>query len=320
MSNHRFTTRRTAELRGTPVAELPSRAYAAAKLAMSSSAYSHDDRLDCASEITERFLKDAAEALRLPDCSAVDFIPRELGSFTRMSGLASNFRRSLDRRRAAEDAAAAAAAATEDFRPKIATPDAASVAVELAPVDMKAAHAAAREALAGLGLSRLGKAYPLAYAAVRGITEQDAALELGIGARSATDGARRKAVSVAMKRARNAVPSYAAGMDRDAHMHALPLLDTGGVAMKAKQSQRVASGLVSERERMSQRHMDAACIVRTEQPQPVAGPADWVQDLPANTERRLRRAVELKRERANASNAAKLTAKTAEAGHAYAVR
>jgi hypothetical protein len=330
----RFTTDPYAELAGIPVHELPSRTYAAAKLAMQSSEYSHDDRLDCSAAIIGRLMADAQDhmnrvpakhgaardvlaymrraELRAP--SYGETIPSSLASFSRMSGMAANFRRSLDRRRAAEDRAMAASAASADFTPRMAE----DATTDLATQRPEAAHAAAREALAALGLPRLGRAYPLAYAAVRAIPERTALAELGIGSHAASDGATRVAVSSALSRARKAVPS-AQRWDMAEHLRAVGLLDTEGCAMKPTRSRNTSANL-DTRERTSQRHMDAALEQRHTAPDPRSEPADWTRDLAPATDARLARAVELRRMRADARKLAEREALDAERGHSYPVR
>lgn len=368
---------------GVPVSELASRAFAAAKLSMGASGYSHDDRLDCASRIVALILSDAASegaapvarcsatycdgrsagvryvtddhgaSVPVPACTAHatrhavatgETVPayfrdgRPLATFGRMTGVASNFRRSLDRRRVAE-AKAAATGSGFDAEPT----GVAEARTALATISPEAAHAAARDALAALGLPRMGRAYPLAYAALRGTAERDALAELGIGTHSASDGAARVAVSKALSKARKAVPS-AARWDFAGHLQALHLLDTGGVALKPRQSTRetgkgadmdalAPSALAEQRSawdaaengrelRTSQRNADAALKITHAAPTPVAPGYEpsWTRALPANVDRRLARAVELKRERAQTGAAADRAPLDAERGASYPVR
>lgn len=290
-------------------AELQRRALAAASLAMRGSMYAPEDRAECAAVISETLLSKAQRRDRYsaPDLSGplgapcadsaergamlrrldnwhrqgsmLDFlrtaptgeILRSDATFTRMSGIAANYRRSIDRTRIREEQEAGERAATEGFR----VPSFADTLSELAELHPVAAHRAAREALSALGLPRLGKAYPLAYAAVRGIAERSACHELGIGADSRTDGAARVAVSKALSKARAAVPSYSPdapegtgrpsdvlrwisnaerGAERftfNGHLSALMLLDSEGRSVKASYS-RTHSADLDTRDRTSQ--------------------------------------------------------------------
>lgn len=99
--------KKIAVLRKPSTETVLSRCTAAASLAMRGERYSAEDRLDCASKLLERMWADA----RTPHG-----LDRAACTMTRLSGMAANYRRGLDRLREVE----ARAAAVDAFRPAIA--------------------------------------------------------------------------------------------------------------------------------------------------------------------------------------------------------
>lgn len=99
--------KKIAVLRKPSTETVLSRCTAAASLAMRGENYSTEDRLDCASKLLERLWSDARtpHGLDRADCT-----------MTRLSGMAANYRRGLDRLREVERRAAA----SDAFRPAIA--------------------------------------------------------------------------------------------------------------------------------------------------------------------------------------------------------
>jgi hypothetical protein len=186
-----------------PMTEVMRLARNAAGLAMKGKAYSHHDRADAAAEITLRVWQAAREAGRIT--SALSAAPTSLGGQVKMGkgkkakarpdqlvkeaavpakmctmkilyGHACNLRRGLIRDRERQSKLGALEAREHGF-----VAHAPSMAHGI-PADPREAHEAARGMLGELGLARLGKAYPMAYAAAReaaGMTGDEIAAELG---------------------------------------------------------------------------------------------------------------------------------------------
>lgn len=159
---------RADRIRAGAVETVRSRCAAAARLAMRGEMYSPDDRADVAAELLARLYAETPTPAGLPF---------ELASMTRLIGMASNMRRTLDRDRArdAQDCADRAAAA---FSPGLAHLQ----EQERAETGPDAAHGRARDMLSALGLPRLGRAYPVAYTAARsaqGVELETVAAEMG---------------------------------------------------------------------------------------------------------------------------------------------
>src|SRR5436190_8431288 len=244
--------------------DLMSRCYAAARLALRGMNYSPEDRSECAASIAARVVAESADTdrlsaraplgwrrdsedrrtavLRMLDwmrraergemqwmLTARSDAPVAAVSFGKLSGMAANWRRSLDRQRQRDAEDASERAATDGFMPRVMQSPG-----ELSGLTRDAAHTAARDALSALGLARLGKVYPLAYAAARGaqlalLTDapmRAVAAELGYAEDSL-----RKILTRAGKR----IPS-AAVLPLDAHLAAIGELDAGGVALKPTRS------------------------------------------------------------------------------------
>lgn len=201
-----------------PMSEVMRLARNAAGMAMKGKAYGPDDRADAAATITLRVWEAASEAGRITRApgspakisggttGAPAAMPTSLGGRVKMSkgkkakaapalliiepavpaematmkillSHASNLRKSLLRDRNRQERLGAIEARERGF---VAHVPSMSYG---APADPAEAHRAARAMLGELGLARLGKAYPLAYAAARaaaGMLEREVATELGV--------------------------------------------------------------------------------------------------------------------------------------------
>lgn len=322
-----FTTKSTDDRRAEAAAnwatadEAMSRCAAAARLATQSKNYSHEDRADMAAELLARIWADAAEAGLTGSMPAIlrtslagppvvyskynaqksqDERPvwgqraalrrDALPAFGVIYGRACNLRRSLDRLRA-HDAADAARAAGDAFAP---------ISLEDSDPEtrgtVEGAHEAARSMLGSLGLSRLGKCYPAAYAAARVASGWDIAdIATEIGAPSA---------EAAWKNVRRAAARIPSGATHSAAAHADLLGLDGGRALKPAKSRNEAGSM--SQEPRTKPDTDAPVTTRQIAPAPRRGADDrpsWTRTLSPATAARLLHASELKRADAEAAAA-----------------
>lgn len=264
--------------------DLRRKATAAAALAMRGASYSPDDRADAAATIAARIMAEVdgpawsdfrpaapnrAAVLRMIDRvwsgelhPASVAIPAEVASFSRMSGMAANLRRSIDRDRArANQSQGERAADGFALPPRTSEEDRAALLSELASISPDAAHRAALGAVDALGVSGEYAAYVLAYCALRSKTDAQGKL---VGARAAlaeldaaagedgpkTDAAAEKRTSRALSAGRKSVPSWQHprwdGQPREcfnAHLDACQLLDSEGYAAKASRTRNLSADL-----------------------------------------------------------------------------
>lgn len=309
------------------VDSVTARAFAAAKLSMRGANYSDTERLEFAAYAVARVMEDAASWQ--PDTvhgsaadvlkyvrrmevrtdvlnSAAERVPAELATFTRLSGMAANYRRGIDRDRARDAEHAATQAASEDFTPRMG-------AAELAPVSPRAAQLAAMEALASIGLPRLGRAFPLAYAAVRDGNAELCAAELG----APNAGAFR----VRLNAARKCIPS-AKRYSFAEHLNATGLLDAGGRSVKGTHAAKLDGPSKALRTRDGATHpappvfpVDARTDRRLIRKRATA--PEWTLSLHPATAARLRRAAELRKARAIETDPAERASMDAERGTDY---
>lgn len=199
---------------GLSLEEAASRCFGAARLALRGERWGYTFQIDCAADVLADVLAETLRnpkrgrpadvlawidfAERFPTAAArfTDGVAREALSMTRLYGMASNWRRAEERDRdRIRKAGAARVRLTDGSTGPMAERAAASPA---------AARETAVDILGQLGLARLGKLYPVAYAAAReadGLTGDEIAAELGVKAPTL-----RKQIS----RASDRVPSAAA--------------------------------------------------------------------------------------------------------------
>lgn len=323
-----FTTRTTPlHIEGAMTADdLWSRCMAAAKLAMRGKEFSHDDRTDCAADIAARHWAAAVEASAIvsviadrrvriggdgasggvmysaksrqkskDDRSVVRVAtdalrPDHAPSFGTLYGQASNWRRSLERRRVHETEIAARNAA-DSFGDAV---------IQDTPEELRSSPEAARDRaadmLGALGLPRLGKCFPMAYRAARQSMGGDVAAELIAKELGTT----LTALDMSQSRARKRIPSLAT-MDKAAHADALHI-PTGGVALKPSKTRAEHRSFLDggDSDWRTRPETEAPVTVRTDRRlirKHDRRPA-WTEGLPPTTAARLAKAAELRRERA----------------------
>lgn len=249
---------------------------------------------------------DAQEA----DTLRVVSVPRRLATMTRAYGHAANYRRAVEAAVQRDRIETGKQEARDTWTAAVQTPEEAALWPAMRP-GLEAAHEAARDMLSALGLSRLGRAYPLAYAAAR--ASQGAALDdicadgLPRTGRPADvlawidrAPAVRENVKKNLQRARALYPS-AAACTIEAHAYALGV--DGGRAMKSTYSRNRSADLDTPTLRDWIAEEDhAEVIARTDLELARAmrphAPADWAHGLSPATAARYRKAAALRVKRA----------------------
>ena len=302
-------------------ADLASRSRAAAVMAFKGKAYGPEDVADAAAHIVAAVTGAAhaerrgrpADVLAWMDYAEryptlarryADGVPHESATMTRLYGLASNLRRTLDRDRVRD----AADIAERDRRGGFhaGTPGAAPPSP--APLDAASAHETARDLLGGLGLARLGKLYPVAYAAARdghGSTAEEIAAELAM-----TPGNLR----VHLNRSAKKVPS-AQLFSPAAHAEALsvdiywtPSGKSGAEALPAEDRYRAGDRTPNTATTVPAAPVTVRRVKPTRKPWTGKRHAAWVEYLTPNTAARLDAAARISRERSAARTSAERSA------------
>lgn len=305
-------------------ADLMSRARAAARLAMRGNGYSTEDRVDCAAHIVERTLEKVpslpmsgdtdrkgspAQVLAWIDrvwsgylhpATHAASVPEQWATFSRMTGLAANYRRTLDRDRARDTADALETAATRSFIP---APGLSSDDPETRG-SWRGAAETANAMLAATGLPSEGLWWNVAYAAARsatGMGAPDVASELAVSPATLRQHLTRFPARVPASPVVGFLPS---------HWHLA--LNTPDTATPA--GHRTPMLRVDERTRPD--HPAPITLRRTRTVRPWNGRkvAQWATQLPAGTDARLRRATEMKRARAQAADPAERASAKLAAG------
>lgn len=328
------------------LADARSRAFAAAKLALRGESWGYVMQADCAADILSTILAELAAEQRqnarradrcrrgvcgarpayavtlddgsngsatVPLCMLhsrghadrraliaygdTDAVPAAVLSFSRLYGMANNWRRGEERarKRAAEGAKISGQqdGSGEDQTRAAATPD--------------AARQTAVDTLDGLGLARLGKLYPVAYAAAReqyGLTGDEIAAELGV--KPAT---LRKQIS----RAADRVPSAATYTAAD-HADALRVDEYAQQGAHRGHAATMAQDWRGDGGATPEHPASVRQTAPTAQPWDGSTAADWAATIPASTAARLAYAAKLQRDRARARSAMDRTAARLAAG------
>lgn len=320
MSRKRFSTGTAPHTMGPVLTyqEAASRCFAAARMALKGEKWGHTSQVDCAADVltdvlsatlpTARtgrpadVLRWVAFCERFPTAARryAEGIPAAALSFTRLYGMASNWRRAEVSRRERTDKVsltAAVAGMMEQSRE---------------PGEPGTARATAVELLDGLGLARLGKLYPVAYAAAResdGLTGDEIADELSMAPATL-----RKQIS----RAASKVPSSNVHGYRE-HAEALRI-DEHRPAGKRQNGLLNPGGTDSNEWRGNGAQTpDAGPLTITHvEPQTTAWDgsqtAQWANGLRPSTAARLAHAARLQRDRSAALSPADRTAKRLAAG------
>lgn len=313
MSLRKFTTLPVAAM--SP-ADFRSRCAAAAKLAMRGANYDAEDRADCAAKIAADVLGNgrqnmrgtAADVLRFIDwglshpatvaamlAEDVAAIPAAAASFSRLYGMAANYRRGLDRQRSRDAADAARRAETDGFLPHVPAEDPAYRGTPWG------ARRTAVEMLRALGmLGRVvesGPVWTAAYAAARaaaGLDAPEIAAELDIS---------YDTYRAHLSRAAKRFPSSAwAGIPE--HSDALSIPE-GGRAVKAAYSRTHSADLEADwRTRPDNAAPVSVRVGETRDALSLSIRPSWTLDLPHATAARLHCAADLKRARMAAKTAA----------------
>lgn len=303
--------------------EALSRCFAAARLALRGERWGYTFQVDCAADLFTDLL---TETLSQPATGTpqevsrwIDFcwqfplsaakyadaetgIPRAKLSMTRLYGMASNWRRGHER--AAERLRRAAVEGMSIADSALGAP------VERPAATPTAARQTAIDALSELGLARLGKLYPVAYAAAReadGLTGDEIAAELGVNAATL-----RKQIS----RAGTKVPSAATHTYRE-HAETLRVDEYRPAGKRGEV--KPMSGPESNDWRGAGAPVPVH-PVKVSMAAPTAREwdgnrcADWAKDIPATTAARLAYAAKLQRERAKNADALDREARRAAAG------
>jgi hypothetical protein len=303
----RFTTLPAAML---TVADFRSRCAAAAKLAMRGQNYDAEDRADCAAKIaaetfgngraglrgtprdvlryldwTERYPATVA-ALAAEDVAA---IPASAATFSRLYGVAMNYRRALDRQRVRDAADAAERARNDSFTPHVPSED---PALRGTPWGARRTAVEMLRDLGALGaVVEPGPLWTAAYSAARsaaGLESREIAAELDIG---------YDTLRAHLSRAAGKLPSCSA-LGIPEHAEALSIPEP--VARKASATRNHAA-TPSDTDWRTRPATAAPVTCRIDRS--AVGNVDtpnWTLDLPAATRARLAHGARINRMRAEA--------------------